>query len=103
MDATWGPHQSPPGRAVPHVNYFIRPLGDVVDDGVLPKSQTTTVESDMGTLESRFATVASYVDCVSAMTWGAMSAKNWVVWGLKGVHFDVPSNTCVFRQTLSVV
>jgi hypothetical protein len=53
----------------------------------------------MAILEYRFATVASYVDCDVAMTWVATSAKFWVVWGLGCVQWDVPNNTCVFRQT----
>ena len=69
MDATWGPHQSPHGRASPHVNYFIRPLGDVAGDVVPPKSQSAMVYYDMANFEFPFATVASYVDCVRAMTW----------------------------------
>ena len=62
MDATWGPHRSPPGRAVPHVNYFIRPLGDLAHDVVPPKSHIAMLSFDVATLESCFATVASYVD-----------------------------------------
>ena len=47
---------------MPHVNYFIRPLGDVADDVVLPKSHAAMLSSDVATLESCFTTVASYVD-----------------------------------------
>jgi hypothetical protein len=59
----------------------MRPLGDVVDEVVPPKSQDAMLSSDVATLESRFATVASYVDDDGALTWAAMSAKFWVVWG----------------------
>lgn len=81
MVATWGPHQRPVGRAVPHVKDFIRPLGDVADDGVPPISGVATVESDVAILESPFATVSSDVEGVSAMMWRVMSANFSVVWG----------------------
>ena len=103
MDATLGPHRSPPGRAVPHVNYFIRLLADVSDDGVPPICQAAKVSSDVATLESRFASVASYVDCDGSMTWFSTSAKFWWFGVLLCVHWDVPSNTSVFRQTFYVV
>jgi hypothetical protein len=86
VDATWGPHRSP-RRAVPHVNYFIRLIADVSDDGVPPKSQDAMVSSDVATLESHFASVASYVDCGGAMMWVATSAKFWVVWGSRVCSF----------------
>ena len=71
---------------MPHVDYFIQ-LGDVANDGVPPKSQAAIVESDVATLEYAFATVASYVNWISTMTCGAMTAKFWVVWDLKMCSF----------------
>jgi hypothetical protein len=72
---------------VPHVNYFMLPPGDVADEVVPPKSQAAMLSSDVATLESRFATVASYVDADGALTWAAMSAKFWVVWGFAVCSF----------------
>jgi hypothetical protein len=87
VDATWWPHRSPPGRAMPRGNYFIRIIADVFDDGVPPKCQAAMVSSDVATLESRFATVASDMDCDGAMTWVATSATFWVVWGSRVCSF----------------
>ena len=47
---------------------FIRPLVDVADDGVPPKSVVATLASDV-------ATAGTYVDDVLAMTWPAMSTN----------------------------
>ena len=47
---------------------FIRPLGDVAEDVVPPKSDMATVESDV-------ACVASDVDYVKVMMWHAMSSN----------------------------
>ena len=85
--AACGPHRRPLGRAVPHVHDLSLPLGDVAADGVPPKSGATMVEYDVATFEYPFATVASYVDCVRALTWGAMSATFWVFLGLKVCSF----------------
>ena len=55
---------------------FIRPLVDVADDGVPPKSVVATVASDV-------ATAGTYMDDVRAMTWPAMSTNFLAFWGLK--------------------
>jgi hypothetical protein len=59
------------------------------------------VSFDVATLESRFATVASYVDSDGAMTWVATSAKFWMVWGFRVCSLGCPQqHMCVQADIL---
>ena len=76
---------------MPHVNDFIRSTGEVVDDGVPPKSDGALVAFDVASdVESLMDTVASDVDGQSAMTWRAKSANFLVVGGFKVCSLSCP-------------
>jgi hypothetical protein len=70
--------------------FFIRPLRNVAADGfrqklLCPRWHPTwqNLSSAVATVAFEVATLSSYVDCVWAMMWRAMSSAFWAVWDFK--------------------
>ncbi len=102
VDATSEPHWRHLRRAVPHGNDFHPSAEWCGRVGFPPKSFGATVASDVATAESGLSTVASYVDVVRAMTWGAMSANFWAFRSLWVCSFWCPGqHMCVSADVRS--